>query len=286
MQNFSNVEELRTAISGLPLARMVDAGYRSPGGRHYIKSRLSKAIITDDDNPPMEYATVSNRYSLIQHDEAFTPLVDAIELMGVEIEGTVNHFKGRANVKVMFPETSITPEDNKPITMGTNFNNSFDKTKGYSGTLYFLRLICTNGMSTTDTIGGFSIRHLGETELMQVNAIDKFLNSLEESLPIMTQRINTMIEDVTDFETATKIVEKFITGKKAVKWVLESEYYRTESGALKREISEWDIYNSITDYTSNELNQDRITSVNRHEGISRKLLNSSIEDILQVIEAV
>ena len=102
-----------------------------------VEMKEVKAIVSnkkDAKGNPTSEVVVSKQYSLIQHQDAFSAVVDALVAIkgdSVQVKASVMEYKGRAWLTCVFPEIKVN-DGADGIELGFTATNSFDKTSALS----------------------------------------------------------------------------------------------------------------------------------------------------------
>lgn len=129
-----------------------------------ITARDYRAIVREGDSAEIANV-VSPRYQLVQHEDIWRRLMDAIGYIPPSTLGeakikTIFPKGGQVMVAdVMLPKLNAEPQKGDIVTFGVRFVNSVDGSTGVAVMPYTLRLVCTNGMTHSEYSGSIRMKH-------------------------------------------------------------------------------------------------------------------------------
>jgi hypothetical protein len=218
---------------------------------------------------------VSNNYTLVQNQEAFLPMADAISELGMKIKGKVVDYGRMARVEVWFPEIGFTPSDGKRVFLGTKFENSYNRTRSFLGSINMLRLVCSNGLMVPEEVGvAFRIKHYGQQDIKL--AVENFVSSLIDSIGKIANKYESMATDKIPLTSLELYVEQLTETKKARKRIAELVIDKYSDG---EEFSRYGLYNGLTDYISNDLGPEKLTTLKKLEVAGNRLVSVSFDEM-------
>lgn len=199
----------------------------------------SKAIVREDKNVPL--AVVSNRYEIVEHKEALKLVLPYMKKFGVpEVKVTLNDSGARMYASFTFKNISTEVARGDIIGLRLGFVNSYNTTTAVKLPIGGLRLLCLNGMTTTENVSSQSFRHT-KSQVASITFPDpeevvaKFNNSAElwKSLTQMGIETNEHRERLIN----TLVAESSLVNKKR-----EADVTTALEGANTL----WDMYNVLT----------------------------------------
>jgi len=206
---------------------------------NHTRDRLS-AIISDD-------------YSLVLHEKAFSLVADGLDRLDTEVYGYVKNIEDVAIVEVYFPALRI-KDDAKGMDVGGKIINSYNKSRAFKGFMVANRLVCTNGMYARKLIPdvNFFEIHVGDLAERIPELIEEFFENLKDATEdlkaIIDQAMNVYIEFNSEDEIEPTIAG-ILNSPRHAKKLMEGKYYYDQ---VKDPVnpSKWELYNAITAYAS------------------------------------
>lgn len=275
---FASVKDLHREVLDLPEGeeRNVYVGQdfnNNPTGLGDIPSTEHKAIFNTKTNKIA--CVVSRKYALLQHQDAFLPVVEAMQNIGLECEGVL---KGDGNKVFLwvFPDgMRIKPKDGDPIQMGLLFRNSYDGTNRYSVMACGLRLVCSNGLVLPDDVKyDFSHVHKGKMKIIAKETIINLFKTLKQFNEGFEANINEAMENFVALNEVEKAYAAIGIGDRVRKKMMEN-LDNPENPSM------WDLHNSISSYVSHK---DKV-SMQVYDSYSKKA-NRLLKNPIMVRERI
>lgn len=241
MYSFSNVSELESQVKALPTAREE----RVMRVEEFDESMVPdwKAIVNNEND---EVATiVTDKYNLVQHREAFRPVIRVLNELKFSWEGEIRTWKegGRVVANISSPEMGFEIDEDSEYGGGFQVLNSFDGSAGFRLTAFVKRLVCSNGMVLREAITEpYYKKHLGEDIVEEVK---DWIRDLGEELPYLRNRI---IASQNEYFEPFKALEALGVPDKHAEAIVPTEN--------KREISRKELYDRFTSYLSHEYREE------------------------------
>ena len=272
-----SVDELERSLGDLSPAEKREVWIEKYGTTELEKLSKARALVNPRNG--YVYDVVSNRYALIQHKDAFKPVLETLKTMGKnQVRAEFIQNKGRAWMSIVFPETTIN-DGQDGIEMGIQMKNSYESGMSlqitstrsyYEGrflTFFGYRRVCSNGMmvrvpwteinkgAKVDEIrkeyvtekevglGSFSTRiwHSGSSE-KKMEQISRIVKTLTDCIPYIQTLVDKARQHHLEPEEASKMLEGIGLGKRMVEKVMK--LYAND------EQSRFGLYNSVTYYAS------------------------------------
>jgi hypothetical protein len=193
-----------------------------------------------------------DNYQLIPYETILSGLSDSLDKYGVDLTGSSLHFYvadslSRMRLRVMFGKNSAlgmhemaySPADK--LQFGIELVSSYDASIIFKLQTMFLRLICANGMKSIESFNSSFKRHTTNFDIQ--TAFDK-LKGLNESFKSLTDRFETYQSVKLSQSDVDKLFKSFSKGSES------KEYLLNEVLENKNETTLWDVYNSLTNYSS------------------------------------
>ena len=260
----NNDGEVQSAVMGLNRAELRDI---------YIKDKQDvmamvdgvKGIVNAETNDFC--ASVSNRYTLLQHGEYFQAFAEALTRLGIKYKMIIKQSGNTAFADIDMQGRNIKFDKlNEEFMTGFRLINSYNRTTGISIMTRYTRLACMNGMILTKNVDVFSIRHSNKLVKEIDNQIELRLKNLVNENQELQTWVSESLKDSQEWELCCKIIAKLITIPKHRDEVLKrlgiSAIDITDKKTKKRtttfqwnvesekkdKLTRWQIYNACTNY--------------------------------------
>lgn len=220
---------------------------------------------------------VSNRYKLVQHEQAFEPLLDAIKRLGLTPDGTIETFNEGdvATMTIFFDELDLEVSES-PDDSGYYFGlfamNSYDKTAGFQVHPYAVRMKCSNQFSARNAledVESIHRKHFGDMEVVELVA--DWLRELREKRKEFREVIEKAKRE--NFEDMQEVLENAGFPETKVEEILE--HLESELEVPTR----WDLFNAATSYNTHELESKSITTQRKYDKRARRVLQMPKSDL-------
>jgi hypothetical protein len=210
----------------------------------------------------------SERYSVVQNDEAVKIVEEAFETHGM------SHYKKTPRVtrngSAMFISYDFTdikhihevPKVGDKLGISLLLKNSFDGSQKLSFELGFIRLVCSNGMKSLEREYSFFKRHIGKLQLGHVSeALNKAMCGISDSLGIFSQMADVSITEDQGVSVLRNMSRNGIFSEKVREGVegiwLSPDFREDRAKTL------YNLYNAGTQYISHRLTSDRYEMAQR-----------------------
>ncbi|MCP6727472.1 MAG: DUF945 domain-containing protein [Patescibacteria group bacterium] len=237
-QVFSEVEGLRNLIGGLDTAEVRDVEVSNQQMQPYI-------AIWNTSKDNLETITERKNSTLIQHQEAFNPFLDAISQKSPKISGTLKNHGGEVIIEVLFGNLFIKdPDGEGNIQLGARLVNSYNTRSGphFRGEAFGFRSMCSNGMIFGKVLAAVvTSKHTKISELQK--QMMEFVGQIFDKSIELQELIKKAGEERLDEYEAEAILEKDFRSNKLRKKLQDS----FES---KDNITRYTVYNAITSYAT------------------------------------
>ena len=152
----------------------VDSAYMDTFG-NWVKSPDKKAILRADTG---EYvSTVGRNYGIVDNQQYFEKVINALSEAQIQYEPMrVYDDLKRTTMVVKLPSFSLFKGTSEEQDFELRIRNSFDTTLSADTILGFLRLICTNGMTTFDKSFEYRMVHKGDMIAKAEQAVMMYKN--------------------------------------------------------------------------------------------------------------
>jgi hypothetical protein len=116
------------------------------------KNRFLDLITRDEAGESLPVATVSKRYTLVQHAEAAKAVTNEIQKQGIDPAGVPVHlllseYGSRIALRATLPDAySVTPPDGHKMALTFECFNSVDRSVPLMAAVGWFRFVCSNGL--------------------------------------------------------------------------------------------------------------------------------------------
>lgn len=262
--------EINNAMSQLPTAEGCKIMAVSDEGKIVEEVPGFKAIrVTNSDNVTHYVNVPSTRYQIVQHEEAFRPIVEALTQAGVhDFNFIMNATEKKANMQIY-----VGGEGYESVNVGFSVVNSFDGSHALnygikqtftqsSLELVGYRQICSNGMKIKVP--------LAEAEIIRPEVVTRVKELFSEQTRILhTKTVFEKIEAIQYVVEAVSLLRQPVENmiKKAQQWTITDQLKLKEmiklhvgrrfaarvNDAFGREDHNlWGLYNSMTYVASHD----------------------------------
>ena len=242
-----------------------------------------------------EIGYFSKYYKPIQNADFFGKAEEALDRRGLldAAEKKVFVTDGGSKARVIYDfkrDTNklVVPEVGDEMGMRLIAQNSFDGSLKISWALGFLRLACTNGMTTLEREMDMSARHnqkLDLSTLMADTALDKALNRFDDALDVYTRIAKVKVSQEEGLTVLNNLTKKNVLSESIRKGIAEifNNPRRDEDGKAGELRNLYQLYNAgtefltsahITDSKGNELGTYESRRFERAHSTSQKLLKA------------
>lgn len=247
-----------------------DAAYLDEFGLWH-KTPDKKALIRDDGS---YISTVGKNYSIIDNQEFFEGIIEALDEGGIEYVPKAVFSEGngkRTSMIVTLPQYKMFEGTSEVQDFELRIRNSFDTTLAADSILGFLRLICTNGMTSFTEDFRFRMTHKGNVMKKAEDAVEMYqnFNNTWDYNKEVIERMSVTHGDkkaVSDYIGDGEFTANNIftgprwAGKLLTKW--------QESGETT---NFWNLYNIFTYILSHEYGNNYSSKVNRMQMLNREV---------------
>lgn len=174
--------ELRTVHKGPKIDTKTETGQTFINQQISNKSEENHMAIVNERTEKVA-SIVSDRYMLLEHEEAFEEILFALKDLGIGISGDVKEYNDGnvAVIEATFDSQEFTIGESDECLMGFKAINSYDTSAGFQIHPYGLRLVCQNGMMAEgliDSLPSLKRVHKGHDDITSKIAL--WLKDLSE----------------------------------------------------------------------------------------------------------
>ena len=221
-----------------------------------------------------------DHYQLIPYEDILSGLSDSLDSYGVDLKGASIQFDvadtlSRMRLRVMFGDESefgshtMQYNTDDKLQFGIELVSSYDASIVFKLQTMFLRLICDNGMKSTESFNSSIRRHTTnfqiEKAFEKLKGLNTSFNKLRDQFEVY-QSVKLTRDDV------NKLFKSFSKGSEG------KEYLLNKVLEDKKIITLWDVYNALTNYSSH--NQRAISVGKRNAKVKEfNIRDSSMDKI-------
>lgn len=200
-----------------------------------------KAIVREDTNKVI--SVVKSSYKLVRNAELIDLLLRELAMCGHTFRFDFNHSfvdNHRMRLVITFPELRLRDSESD-IALSAYLHNSYDQSEGVRFIFGAIRAICSNGMVFGQVLSRYYSKH---TSGFSFENLAEKLDEAKEYFPVLQNRIDRLERTLVDETLVEKVSDK-VSKRLAEQVIQEHEIGR---------ISQWQLYNRLTNYVSHELN--------------------------------
>jgi hypothetical protein len=266
---FSNFKELGEIASELDTCSREASFFRNPKNGAFENDPRRRDII--NMNSLTRSAVVSDIYHEYQHKDVVDRVVQTMTKAQLQGHGHIYDNGDTIKIQILFDGIAFIKDPSgmgKGIQPGAIFRNSYNKANSVTGSGYFMRVICTNGMVMRQMIPElrFSERHT-------LSIIDKLPQAIENFTMGLLSR-SKVIE--TTIDIASKVHVQFNTREQRLQTIAALVEHTKVGELIDAQLTtlnptKWDIYNGITQVLSHERVGETVKE--RIEKVSERVLS-------------
>ena len=232
----------------------------------------SHKAIQDEHGVPI--AVVGSGYTLVQNNDVYPQIEDAIHSSAIDTRGMIRDIKSSHNgartiVQYTFPAHTIEVVGGDNVMLTIKVLNSYDGSWRFMLFVGAVRLICENGMIIGEWFSEQLCKHTKNIDT------DVAVERLDHALEVYTQNANLWIHypssAVSDLE-ASAILMKLSGGSKTLLELLQQTHvkYVDEMGK-----NLWALFNTLTDWSTHakfKNEKNKASTIITREAKVRKVL--------------
>ena len=275
---FKDFKELGTVADSLDVCSREASFFKNPNG-NFENDPKRRDIL--NLNSGKRAAVVSDIYHEYQHKDVVTRVAEHMQKSQLSGHGKIYNYGDTMKLEILFDNIALINDPQgrgKGIAPGVIFRNSYNKANSVTGYGYFLRLICTNGMTMRQLIPElrFSERHT-------LSIIEKLPTAIENFTVGLLSR-SKLIE--TTIKIASEVKVPFSNREQRLQTIVALVEHNKvgemiEKNLTSLEPTKWDIYNAITQVLSHERMGETVKE--KIEKISEKVLSPTYTVIPAVL---
>jgi len=219
-------------------------------------------------------STVGKNYQIVENKKYFETVIEALSEAEVKFTPKNVYIDGngkRTTMIVTLPQFTIFPNSEEELEMELRVRNSFDTTLAADTLLGFLRLICTNGMTSFEKEFSSRITHKGNIESKTQKEIELYKNF--EKIAEQNQKIISRLAESNGKRDA---VAKYIgDGTVTLNGIFKGERWANKLYNKWQEENEttnmWELYNIFTEIISHEYGYNYSSKLNKMNELNKEV---------------
>lgn len=302
---FDNIQESKAQISSLPkaefrtlhLGKVVEKEETSDFedklddlevGDHEVNSDPQSkgvAVVNREDG---HVATVGTpEYDIIQHDEAVRPVLEALQDLSMDVEGTIQLRKNGDVVKFIGKTGEEFSVNGETYGIGFKLINTYNKSGSVRLKGFLFRQVCSNGMTVREDMGVPELRrqHRGDVEI-----VEQYKEWFEEKLIGNTDQVQQVLSqamgDFFDVEDIVRVMENVNLPSTKIEDIAhliepnEDQPVDIPEGKISRK----QMYDAVTNYISHELEGVAVATEERYQKKAMRILMQDKQQLLNPLE--
>ena len=253
--------------------QQIDTGYdftvKQVAVPHPVKGGKSGYFmnIREDDNEILGWTT--ERYGLVQHSDILGRADEAFENRGIDVTRKVIVTEGGAKMRAQYDLQgdlfkADVPKVGDTMAYRLTAQNSFDRSLRISFALGLVRLICTNGMTTTEKEVEMVKKHSTNVNIGDIiteDALDAALAKLKNSLSVYGRLAETELTQ----QQGVTILQNLANAKVFSEKVRESiaKVWNDPTHEEDKERNLYNLNNAVTQHLTHEVADERFEYANR-----------------------
>ena len=253
--------------------QQIDTGYdftvKQVAVPHPVKGGKSGYFmnIREDNDDILGWTT--ERYGLVQHQDILGRADEAFENRGIDVTRKVIVTEGGAKMRAQYDLQgdlfkADVPKVGDTMAYRLTAQNSFDRSLRISFALGLVRLVCTNGMTTTEKEVEMVKKHstnINIGDIITEDALDSALSKLKDSLSTYGRLAQT---DLTQ-EQGLVILQNLSNAKVFSEKVREAigKIWNEPTHEEDKERNLYNLNNAVTQHLTHEVADERFEYANR-----------------------
>ena len=253
--------------------QQIDTGYdftvKQVAVPHPVKGGKSGYFmnIREDNDDILGWTT--ERYGLVQHQDILGRADEAFENRGIDVTRKVIVTEGGAKMRAQYDLQgdlfkADVPKVGATMAYRLTAQNSFDRSLRISFALGLVRLICTNGMTTTEKEVEMVKKHstnINIGDIITEDALDSALSKLKDSLSTYGRLAQTELTQ----EQGLVILQNLSNAKVFSEKVREAigKIWNEPTHEEDKERNLYNLNNAVTQHLTHEVADERFEYANR-----------------------
>ena len=223
--------------------------------------------IREDNNEILGWTT--ERYGLVHHADILGRADEAFESRGIDVERKVIVTEGGAKMRAQYDlKGDLFKADVPKVgdTMGYRLTaqNSYDRSLRISFALGLVRLVCTNGMVTTEKEVEMVKKHstnINIGDLITEDALDNALGKLKNSLGVYARLADVELEQEQGLTILQNLANAKVFSEKVRENIAQIWNAPTHSEDEARNL--YNLNNAVTQHLTHDVADERFEYANR-----------------------
>jgi len=211
----------------------------------------------------------SERYGLVNHRDVLGRADEAFEARGIDVTRKVIITEGGAKMRAQYDLSgdmfkAEVPAVGDVVSYRLTAQNSFDRSLRVSFALGLVRLICTNGMTTTEKEVDMVKKHskqLNIADLITDNALDAALAKLKDSVTVYGRLAQTELTEQQGLNILKTLTQGKILSEKLREEIAKIWVNPTHDEDAARNL--YNLNNAVTQHVTHEVADTRFEYANR-----------------------
>ena len=253
--------------------QQIDTGYdftvKQVAVPHPVKGGKSGYFmnIREDNDDILGWTT--ERYGLVQHQDILGRADEAFENRGIDVTRKVIVTEGGAKMRAQYDLQgdlfkADVPKVGDTMAYRLTAQNSFDRSLRISFALGLVRLVCTNGMTTTEKEVEMGKKHstnINIGDIITEDALDSALSKLKDSLSTYGRLAQTELTQ----EQGLVILQNLSNAKVFSEKVREAigKIWNEPTHEEDKERNLYNLNNAVTQHLTHEVADERFEYANR-----------------------
>ena len=226
--------------------------------------------IREDNDEILGWTT--ERYGIVQHRDVIGKSDEAFENRGIKTTRRIIVTEGGAKMRVQYDLggdlfKADVPQVGDTMAYRLTAQNSFDRTLRISYALGLVRLVCTNGMTTTEKEVEMVRKHstnINIADIITEDALDRALGKLKESLNVYGRLAQVELTQ----EQGLYILKNLANTKVFSEKVRENvaRIWNDPTHEEDKERNLYNLNNAVTQHLTHEVADERFEYANRVTG--------------------
>ena len=223
--------------------------------------------IREDNDEILGWTT--ERYGIVQHRDVIKKSDEAFESRGIDVDRKVIVTEGGAKMRVQYDLGGDLFKADVPAVGDTmayrlTAQNSFDRTLRISYVLGLVRLICTNGMTTTEKEVEMVRKHstnINIADIITEDALDRALAKLKDSLNVYGRLAQTGLTQEQGIIILKNLADSKVFSEKVRESV--SRIWNDPTHEEDKDRNLYNLNNAVTQHLTHEVADTRFEYANR-----------------------
>lgn len=212
-------------------------------------------------------AIVSKKYELIQHKNVYDAFTKAVGLITEETQIKVEFAKNGARMFIFleYPKVSFEVKKGDIVNYGLTVTNSVDGSMRLMVIPYTKRLICSNGMTHQEMLGGVQKKHLKNAKVL----VEELPAVIKEGLNNVTALHELYKQWAITEAKADELLDELKKEKPGV--ILPKKYADEIQTKIKMGdmLTKWDLFNVLTELNWHDEKRQMDSKVNFNREIMK-----------------